>query len=142
MISAVSMTDLDEVVKLEEACFPDAWSRASWERELTAQDRDVLGWRATKVVAVATFQTVGEVADLHKIAVSEHYRRCGVAAALLAEGLALVTRRGARRVLLEVAADNSAAIGLYTRLGFVEISRRAGYYPKSIDAIIMECQTL
>jgi ribosomal protein S18 acetylase RimI-like enzyme len=37
-----------------------------------------------------------------------------------------------------VRADNDAARGLYTSLGFQEIDRRTGYYqPDGVDAIVM-----
>jgi ribosomal protein S18 acetylase RimI-like enzyme len=37
-----------------------------------------------------------------------------------------------------VRADNDAARGLYSSLGFEEIDRRAGYYqPDDVDAIVM-----
>ncbi len=35
-----------------------------------------------------------------------------------------------RRLYLEVAADNVAALMLYQRLGFEEIGRRRGYYER------------
>ena len=45
--------------------------------------------------------------------------------------------RGCREVLLEVAADNQAALALYTDFGFAEISRRLRYYAEDVDAVVM-----
>jgi ribosomal protein S18 acetylase RimI-like enzyme len=42
-------------------------------------------------------------------------------------------------VLLEVAADNSAALALYSRAGFRVISRRADYYGHGRDAVVLSC---
>jgi [ribosomal protein S18]-alanine N-acetyltransferase len=36
----------------------------------------------------------------------------------------------ARRLFLEVAADNPAAMTLYRKLGFANLSERHGYYPR------------
>ena len=35
-----------------------------------------------------------------------------------------------RRMILEVAADNPAAIRLYDKLGFTKLSERQGYYAR------------
>ncbi len=35
-----------------------------------------------------------------------------------------------KRMVLEVAADNPAAIKLYTKLGFTKLSERKGYYAR------------
>jgi ribosomal protein S18 acetylase RimI-like enzyme len=53
--------------------------------------------------------------------------------ALLAEA----ERRGCTEVLLEVRADNAAAIGLYAARGFVTISTRRRYYADGADALIL-----
>ena len=45
---------------------------------------------------------------------------------------------GTRRVFLEVAANNAAALALYSRKGFVPCGRRPGYYAGGVDAAIME----
>ncbi|MBK5217865.1 MAG: ribosomal-protein-alanine acetyltransferase, partial [Propionibacteriales bacterium] len=42
------------------------------------------------------------------------------------------------RLLLEVAADNTAALAMYADHGFVEISRRHGYYTGGRDAVILQ----
>jgi ribosomal-protein-alanine N-acetyltransferase len=36
----------------------------------------------------------------------------------------------AKKLFLEVAADNAAALKLYTKLGFAKVSERKGYYPR------------
>ena len=48
---------------------------------------------------------------------------------------------GAEQLFLEVRVSNVPAQGLYRKLGFVEISRRKGYYPTNggrEDAIVMQ----
>ena len=45
-----------------------------------------------------------------------------------------------RTVLLEVAEGNESARHLYRGDGFVEISRRRGYYPDGENAVIMQRQ--
>ncbi len=81
---------------------------------------------------------LGDVADLDRIAVLPFARRRGLAGELLEQLIEAAGGHGAERMLLEVAADNEAAIGLYESYGFTTISTRKGYYPGGVDALIME----
>lgn len=71
-------------------------------------------------------------------------RRSGIATALLSHALELSRLREAKRMFLEVASGNTAAIALYKKHGFEEISRRSSYYQQGRntpeDALIMVCQ--
>ena len=68
-------------------------------------------------------------------------RRSGIASSLMAHALELSRLRKATRIYLEVASGNNAAITLYQKHGFEEISRRPGYYQQgrtvAEDALVM-----
>jgi ribosomal protein S18 acetylase RimI-like enzyme len=81
---------------------------------------------------------VDGVADLQRIAVRPAARRQGLGRELLEELFDRATGLGAIRMLLEVAASNEAAIGLYESFGFEPISRRHDYYADGADAVVME----
>ncbi len=60
----------------------------------------------------------------------------------MVEGLVRAARRAeVKRLFLEVASDNDAAVALYKGLGFAAAGRRKGYYQrpggKSADALIL-----
>lgn len=80
------------------------------------------------------------MAELHRIVVDPAYRRNGVGDALLTAGTAAALAAEAEEMLLEVRADNTAAVNLYARHGFREIARRSGYYGAGVDAVIMRVQ--
>ena len=69
-------------------------------------------------------------AELITVAVDPRSRKKGIGAALLKAALHDLTRTPARRLFLEVAADNLAALRLYGKHGFAKISERQGYYPR------------
>jgi ribosomal-protein-alanine N-acetyltransferase len=46
-------------------------------------------------------------------------------------------RAGVKKIFLEVAADNAAAIALYERAGFARIAVRPKYYNGAADAVVM-----
>lgn len=86
-------------------------------------------------------QLAADEGEILSIGVSPKWQRRGLGR-LLVEGLARALKRAeARRMFLEVAADNAAALALYRVLGFSETGRRKGYYQRkdapSVDALTL-----
>jgi ribosomal-protein-alanine N-acetyltransferase len=142
-IRPAGLADLQAVVELDQVCFAaEAWSPASWADEfgrighdrvvLVADEGVVVGYVALLVPPAAE-----DPVDLLRIAVTPAERRTGIGGRLLKAALA--TAAG-RTILLEVAEGNKNASALYAGAGFVEISRRHGYYPGGEDALIMQWQ--
>lgn len=145
-------TDAPAVTALEVELFgPDAWSASSVLEELEGPGRHALlavaaavedaadaGAAAGPVVGYAVTRQSAAVVDLQRIAVHPAHRRAGVARLLLAEVAATARGFGADRMLLEVSAGNTAALGFYAGAEFVEIDRRRGYYRDGTDAVVME----
>jgi len=131
--------DLDAVATLDAESFgPRAWSRAVVLQALEA-DHVLVNDDGSGYVVV---RVVGDVADLDRIAVAPDRRGTGLGRSLLAAAVGRARSLGATRMLLEVAADNDPAIGLYSAAGFVEINRRRGYYGRGVDAVVMELSAL
>jgi ribosomal-protein-alanine N-acetyltransferase len=139
-----TLTDLDTIMELERAIFPDdAWSAdlmsegivSPYAYYLVAENSagDVIGYGGA-------FHLPGnDSADIHSIAVAKSARGTGIGARLFDELLAWCASDGATRVLLEVRADNPIAQSLYVSRGFTTIAVREGYYqPADIDALVME----
>lgn len=111
---------------------------ASAERRRASAELLVL--RDTQVViALAAVQRLGDDWELQELAVDALWRRRGVGRDVLLQLLARARAAGVARVLLEVAAGNLAARGLYRSCGFLEVGRRARYYASGEDAILMDC---
>lgn len=75
-------------------------------------------------------RTVADEAEILTLAVHPEARRRGLGARLVREGGTAAAVRGATRLFLEVADDNTAALALYARAGFTEAGRRPGYYAR------------
>ena len=73
-------------------------------------------------------RVVADEAEILTLAVRPEGRRRGAGRALVEAGVRTAAGRGAGRVFLEVADDNTPARALYARAGFVEAGRRRGYY--------------
>lgn len=138
---AATSEDLRAIVELEARIFAGAaWSVESVGDELACHGvtRHVLvAEEGDRLVGYASLMFVGDVGDVQRVAVDSSHRRQGIAADLLSRLLEEAARKGCRSVLLEVAADNEAALSLYRRFGFTEISRRLRYYPGDVDAVVL-----
>jgi len=134
--------DIPAAAALERASFPeDAWSEATWWAELAGRPRRHYTVAQDETDALAGYAGVdlaGEVADVMTIAVDPSRRGAGLGPRLLRHLLERATTSGARQVLLEVRADNPAAIAMYERHRFEVVHTRRGYYrPSGVDALVM-----
>ena len=91
-----------------------------------------------EIIGYAGLSVGGDEAWVQNIAVRRDRQRYGVGRALLEALLGQARVRGARTILLEVAADNAPAQRLYDRYGFDIVGVRRGYYqPSNTDALVM-----
>jgi len=117
-----------------------AWDEAEFSRLLetpgafafvapaAAPEGFVLGW------------ATGDDAEILTIAVVASARRRGIGRALLAAAAAAARAAGARRLVLEVAADNAPARALYAAAHFAQIGVRPRYYETAngaVDALVL-----
>ncbi|WP_201608402.1 ribosomal protein S18-alanine N-acetyltransferase [Psychrobacter okhotskensis] len=121
----------------------DAWGYQTII-ELLAQDSiDLLVvYQSDKVVGYCLYQVVFEQAEILRIGTHPDYQRQGIASQLFAKLNTELTNNKVENLLLEVRADNVAAITLYEQQGLAVIHRRKGYYQiphhPAIDALIMQ----
>lgn len=129
---------LPEIMALENDVFgAEAWTEGMLRSELadTRTRHYVVAVADAEIVGYAGLVTFDVEAHVMTVGVLPAWRRRGVGAVLLAD---LLAAAGSRRVLLEVRADNEAALRLYARNGFRPIGRRRGYYqPSGTDAVVM-----
>ena len=78
-------------------------------------------------VSLLTTRTAGRYL-VANVAVHPHYRRRGIARALMEAVITLVRRRGGRELLLQVRENNEGAIRLYDSLDFVGLGSVTSWY--------------
>ena len=76
---------------------------------------------------------IADEAEILSVAVSSEYQNLGKGNGLLKYFFAFMAVKNVKTVVLEVAADNNAALILYHSHGFIEFGRRAAYY-KRVDS--------
>lgn len=130
--------DLDALVALEEASFDhDRVSRTQWRRHLRSESACVLvAERSGKVLGclLLFFRRGTRRARLYSIAIAHAARGQGLGAALLEAAEREARRRGCESMRLEVRTDNSSAIALYEKRGYIRRKREPGFYENGMDA--------
>lgn len=132
--------DIEAAAALERRLFPsDAWSAEAFWGELAHPDARyyLVAESATGLVGYAGLLAVSGEADVLTLAVAPEASRRGLGRSLLHELLAEAERRGCADVLLEVRADNAAAIALYCDAGFERVGVRRRYYSDGTDAWVL-----
>lgn len=139
IIRQMMQEDVPAIAELETLCFSDPWSQNSIASELdnrlsywlVAEDND-------RIIGYVGSQSVLDGADMMNLAVAPDCRRQGVGEALVKALADYLRNNRIVALLLEVRVSNAPAIGLYEKLGFVQVGRRPRYYtnPRE-DALIL-----
>jgi ribosomal-protein-alanine N-acetyltransferase len=135
--------DIPVLASYEKELFPySPWSTAQFKEEFAGipttrfmsvaeADNQIVGYCGVFLPAP------GVEADVLTIAVLPDFRRQGIAREFMRQIEEWAKDRGASASMLEVEKSNSAAIGLYKSLGYLQISVRMDYYGPGQDAFVM-----
>ena len=112
-----------------------AYSWAQEELENLISSPNALGLAAldpvnSRLRGFVLSRLAADEAEILTIAVDPVLRKGGVGRDLLRAHLAEAAAVGARKMFLEVDADNSAALALYALFRFVQVGERKGYYKR------------
>jgi [ribosomal protein S18]-alanine N-acetyltransferase len=122
-----------EVASLHAQLFDPAWSEDSIRNSLDHPASTAFvafDGRTRQAVGFVMGQLAADEAEIISIGVIKDWQRHGLGRRMV-EGLArAIERAEAKRLFLEVAADNDAAMGLYLGLGFTATGLRRGYYER------------
>jgi ribosomal-protein-alanine N-acetyltransferase len=133
-----------EIASMHAQLFDPPWDAPSLSRLLEHPGSTALigryGFPKTSVGFIMG-QIAADEAELLSIGVVEPWQRLGLGSRLLLGLTRALERAQVRRLHLEVAADNTAAIGLYEANGFTRSGLRKNYYQRqggsSVDALTL-----
>ncbi|TGK34373.1 ribosomal-protein-alanine N-acetyltransferase [Leptospira gomenensis] len=124
-------TDTERILFLEKLCFSEhAWTEKMIESHLSS-----FGGIGLNDVGYVLYKVAGDEVEIYRIAVDPSRRRKGYGKELLDR---LSELESEKTFFLEVASQNSAAIGLYESCGFQKIHVRKRYYEDGSDAWIFK----
>ncbi len=144
--SQITLTDLSELMPIEDACHSHPWNEKTFATCIGGRYfGEKLGEKnneSQEVVGFYVGEFVIDEATLMDICVKPGEQGKGFGKQLLNQFIKQAKIKGASKIWLEVRAKNISAQMLYMNAGFIEISRRTGYYPSSSgfgyeDAIVM-----
>ncbi|MBQ8827296.1 MAG: ribosomal protein S18-alanine N-acetyltransferase [Oscillospiraceae bacterium] len=136
MIRYALKEDLSFLAEIEKECIPDPWSLNSFESEFERDGYVFLTEEEYGEICgfITASRVLGEV-SVYNVAVTEKYRRRGIAERLMSR-LAEISD-GAEFITLEVRESNNAAIRLYEKLGYKEVGRRKNFYSNPTENAIL-----
>ncbi len=139
VIRTMTLTDLDDVIKIEQLCYSPPWKKEHFIHEIHSPVSfpfvvTVNGLLAGYLCLMSLF----EEAQIMNITVADQYRGRGLAHILIDFAIKTATEKGADNLVLEVRESNTAAISLYEKNGFIRYFVRKKYYEGLEDAILME----
>jgi len=141
MTSIVATRDVEALSAIHALGFADSWSALFFGALLAQPGVYALATSEIEPAGFILIRIVADEAEILTFAVKPDQRQHGHGRALMTVALQLMTENHVVRCFLEVSVDNTAAIALYTRCGFVTCGRRRDYYQRDqghVDAIMMD----
>jgi ribosomal-protein-alanine N-acetyltransferase len=121
-----------ELAAMHQGLFDKPWDAAAFQGLLSHPGSTAFMARlgSPEMVGFIVGQLAADEAEILTLGVRADRQRNGIGRKLVEALARAVKKAEARRLFLEVATGNSAALGLYKSLGFKEVGRRNGYYAK------------
>ena len=150
-IQQADASHLDQILAIEREAFSAPWTRIMFETEIVGNPfsrlcvaTPVNEWgKMDGLVGYLCYWIVFEELRILNVAVSQAWRRQGIARRFVRFAIHGACGHGAERAELEVRASNTSAYALYDSVGFREYGRRVAYYTNpQEDAILMRLEPL
>lgn len=137
IIKQLEIKMVDDVFQIEKTFFPVT----NKDSILVSLNNEHLNYYVLfvgdKIVGFLECSIVLDEAELYEIAIATEYQGKGYARLLMDFFVDVCNKKKIRTIFLEVNKNNSKAISLYNKFGFVEYYVRKNYYGDS-DAILMK----
>lgn len=138
-IEKANINDLDEVFELQKNLEHLLISYDSLKEDLNSNNKVhfIAKTENNSVIGFIGISLLVDHVDIDYILVKEEYTRKHVASSILQHAIDYCKVKNISDIFLEVRASNKAAICLYEKFGFKNISTRKNYYPDNHeDALI------
>ncbi len=138
MIISTQISQLDEIIAIENISFEKPWTRDQIKDDIQA-NIDSENWvfiEDDKVVGYIFGWIIQNEFHLHNIAVHPNYLRKKIGQKLINHIISRVADQKVNVILLEVSVNNFSARKCYQSLGFIQTGIRKDYYSKGDDAIL------
>jgi len=143
IVRALQVTDLPEVLRIEQQAMPAPWNEAQLLAEREAVNGvGLVAETLHQICGYAFFRTCAPESELLRMAVAAEHRGHGVGSALLEHALRAFAGQGYTTCFLEVRCSNEKARRLYAKAGFLQVGTRKKYYSQPVEDALQLCRTL
>lgn len=149
-VDEAQLREAETLADLHSEAFARAWSADDIAALLAGANVFALAIRRDspfgfrRMVGFVLVRVAADEAEILTIAVSRSRRGRGYGRLLMEEAVRRLYRERVAACFLEVNRDNTSALGLYRKLGFVEVGQRQGYYNRTAgsngSALVMRLQ--
>jgi tRNA threonylcarbamoyl adenosine modification protein YeaZ/ribosomal-protein-alanine acetyltransferase len=134
--------DLATMASIHSAGFEAGWSAVDLQALLeTPRSMAIVAVVDAEVVGFALARMAADEAEILTICIDPSWQRRKIGDKLLATLIKDLRAHGITTLFLEVAADNTSAIGLYHSHGFLNVGVRKSYYARrdgsKVDAVVL-----
>jgi ribosomal-protein-alanine N-acetyltransferase len=144
-IEKARTSHIDSVYNIECEQFPFPWKKSLLLAELS---NSISSFHITiipesdEVVGFIIFWLLGDVLEIHKIAVKEEYKRMGIGSMMINFAQKVGMEQGIKKIFLEVRESNKTAFHFYHQLGFKKMTCREKYYQNPPENAIIYVKSL
>ncbi len=139
IIRKMQPEDLTQVCEIEKDNFSLPWSEKSFSESMERDDTVFLvACEDEEITGYVGCYCIAGTGEITNVAVKSTHRRKGIGGLLLEKLYEEGALLDVQEYFLEVRESNEAAIGLYSRQGFVKEGIRKNFYEKPVEnAVIM-----
>jgi ribosomal protein S18 acetylase RimI-like enzyme len=130
-------SDFETLYRMDQACFPKGIAYGRYELRIylrSAGSHCLLAAVAGKVAGFVLTEQSAEQGHVITLDVLEAYRRQAIGSLLLSASEQEAASRGGKRMVLETATTNKAAIAFWKKHGYREFATIQDYYGRGLDA--------
>ena len=129
--------DIPILADIERLTFAAPWSEQMLAEEYGNKFFEcIIAEIDDKIAGYINYHIIADEYHIANLAVRENFKKQGVATNLLAYLIDMAIKNKSYGITLEVRQSNEAAIGLYSKFGFIKEGKRIKYYGNE-DAVIM-----
>jgi ribosomal-protein-alanine N-acetyltransferase len=133
-------SDFETLYRIDQVCFPEGIAYGRFEMKVYLRAKGsycLLAESGGNVAGFILTELAPDEGHIVTLDVLENYRRQGIGSLLLAAGEKEGASRGGKRMVLETATTNNAAIALWRKHGYRQLATIEDYYGRGHDALQM-----
>ena len=115
------------------------WTKNQWRSEFNKRGIKVVSiFLKKEIIGIYVVQIIIDEAQINYFSIKQKYRRKGYGSFLMSFLIKECERLKLKKLLLEVAKNNSIAESFYNKFNFLTVGIRKNYYKDGTDAVLKE----